>query len=265
MALIVLSGCTTGVMQTSRQLKDGDLIISAVADEPGFYIIPRLSGNIAYGIGDVADISLNIGTTVLTYSTGLGVRVYPVDWMTLSAQGNYNLIGAITNGDTTDGIGSLSLKATTATKPGKRPVYGGLSAVVAGIKGDLDVFNEFEDSNARDLRFLSLSMGLVGGVETDLGDDMTLQVELAYMPLGSNAGTGGFGLFPLSKSGFTPFIVQLGFAVHFQFPAEPAARPTQPAEVDAPNALPPRPVAPPVPAPAPVPPPADGPEAVPVP
>jgi hypothetical protein len=269
-ALVALSGCTAGVMQTSRQLKDGEVILSGVADEPGFYVIPRLSANVAYGLGDVADINANLGTTVLTYSGGVGLRVYPTDWATLSVQGNYGLLGVLSD-RATDGILSITGKLTSTTKIDGRPVYGGLSMVGAGLRGSFTDFNDFSTTQTNEMRFLSFSAGLVGGIETDLSDDASLQVELSYMPIGTSGGSDGVGVFPISVDGLTPFIIQFGVAIHYRIGDEPAAKPTKPVDAQDPDALPPRPSADPTPTPAPVPTPAptipegDGPEAVPVP
>lgn len=263
-ALAVLSGCTAGVMSTSRQLKNSELVISGSLDT----VTPRVSAKVAYGLGDVADLSANLGTSVFTYSVGAGGRFYPTDWLNVSLEGNYNLIGFFTGNDG-DGIFTFQGKLTSSTKQDGRLVYGGLSTVVASVVGtgaaDSDVFT----SDFNGVGYVSTSIGLLGGIETDVSDNMTFQFELSYMPLG-HITDNGFGLFPISPEGLTPFIAQLSFGINYRIGDEPAAKPTREAD---PDELPPRPRTRPPAEPDPVPtpdadpvpePPADGPEAVPM-
>jgi hypothetical protein len=275
--LAVMTGCAGNVTQTSRQLKEGEIIVSAVADIPGAWAVPKLSGNVAYGIGDIADVNATLGTALFSYSAGAGVRVYPTDFLTLSAQGNFTLYAGFGSGESINILGG-TFRATTATKRfGKIPVYGGLQALVTGIAGRSGEFFEFDGNRGDDLRFLSFNAGLVFGFETDISDSWDFQFDLAFMPLGTTgAPDAKLGLFPVSVTSITPFMVQTGFALHYGVgrggqvapPSEPPAEPPRdatPAPPAEPSRVAPTPTPTPAPRPADTRPPADGPEAVPVP
>lgn len=208
LTLLILSGCAGPTVQTSRHLRSGEINLSGSLDIPGATIIPRVNGEVMYGLGGKADMSLAIGTTLLSYNAGLGGRVYLGDRFTLGLQAAWTQ-AVVDDFDGLNGWMTTSMRLTTATDA-DWPVYGGLSGVAAFAEND-DKFG-----------FYSANVGLVGGVERRLSKHTLVQIELTLAPL--MIGRDGVALFPgVSTSGderFSPFIAQLSAAFHWGWHAD---------------------------------------------
>jgi len=133
---LVVTGCATTEMETARQLDSGETVIAGTATVPGALgIIPRASGSVRYG-HSVGDVGGHIGTTLATYSAGLGTRLYPTDFLTFSLQGDFK--APIISADDFIGATQVTLTPRISTSAeGNRFVYGGLEASVPlWISGD---------------------------------------------------------------------------------------------------------------------------------
>ena len=126
---LVVTGCATTEMETARQLDSGETVVAGTATVPGALgIIPKASGSVRYG-HPVGDVGGHIGTTLATYSAGLGTRLYPADFLTFSLQGD--VTAPIISFDDFIGATQVTLTPRISTSAeGNRFVYGGLEASV---------------------------------------------------------------------------------------------------------------------------------------
>ncbi|MBA2663195.1 MAG: hypothetical protein H0U74_12960 [Bradymonadaceae bacterium] len=114
----VLAGaCATTTMHPPRQLGSGELVGTVAIDEPGWWILPRLGGQLVYGLG-IGDISAHVGTAFVTVNGGVGARLYLSDFLIAGLQSNAHISPYFA-------ILSLTPRLTTSGR-GPRIVYGGV-------------------------------------------------------------------------------------------------------------------------------------------
>jgi hypothetical protein len=235
----ICSSCASGYTQTSRQLESGELIVSGAAQIPGAIPVPKLGGVATYGIGGFADISGSIGTAIANHSIGAGVRVYPADILTLSAQGYmtfHNVGGSKESFATTI---ATNFRATTSTRRQKGPFYGGAQLTLVSATGQGANSATYSNSLSGDsFQLATLNAGLVLGLETEMTDTWDLQFELCFLPIGQHYGRArDLGIFPVHFDAWTPFAFQIGVALHYGVtraetaPSSPSPRP-KPSDVD---------------------------------
>ena len=219
MTSTLVSGCASSRMTTARQLEKGDLVISGTADTPGVIYLPRLSGQAVVGLGP-ADVSVHLGSTLLTYNAGLGVRAYLGESMILSAQGDYNFIPLVQDltGENLFGLITATGRLTNAVRAG-RFLYGGPQIGTLAIQSG-DEFN-----------FGGVNAGGVIGVDLAIRDKFGFQVELFLAPV-SLSPQGNVGIFPYDNLPDddligTPLITgQLSVGFYFRSTAAARAAPT---------------------------------------
>lgn len=198
---LYVSGCAGSTMRTARQLEAGDIVLSGGVDEPGSTFIPRVSGQVMYGIG-IGDLSAHLGTSLFAYNAGLGGRFYLGDAWTLALQTEAYTdvyLGPLWNG---------SMQLTTSVRK-RRGLYGGVHALGLGSLARREASN------------IDLHVGLVGGGDLLLDDNMGMQIEARLSPMIINQDGVGSAF---QTSGYTEggFVMQLGISLYKRWAAAPS-------------------------------------------
>ncbi len=92
----LVGGCgITSTVETSRQLEDGDMVLSTNFGWPGYlFLLPRVKLLAMYGVGDHSDINVHAGLNRTSVNAGMGGRIYPADWLTVGINGDIERLGA---------------------------------------------------------------------------------------------------------------------------------------------------------------------------
>lgn len=87
--LIMTSACASTRMQSPKQHRhmevSGGLAATPLGDGPDILV----DGMVTLGLFDITDISAHLGKTRSALYGGMGARVYPTQWLTLSGQFEY--------------------------------------------------------------------------------------------------------------------------------------------------------------------------------
>ncbi|MFU8805662.1 MAG: hypothetical protein ACNA8W_17750 [Bradymonadaceae bacterium] len=212
--VVGLSGCAFTTMQTSRQLDKGETVVSGAIDWPGaFVIIPRMSGQVQYGLG-FGDIGAHVGTALFVANAGATARVYPANWLSASVEADVMMltIDEAFFGSSSSGSGVLTISPRLLTSTVKEDLfYGGLqSNLLFGFGQNID-----------GLEFGVALIGLVGGLEYIVSNQLALQLELSVSPFYISPDGAGSTLL---EEGVP--IAQLGLGVNWSFGREGTAPPT---------------------------------------
>jgi hypothetical protein len=203
LACCVSTGCSFTTMQTSRQLDKGDLVVTGALDWPGFLIIPRVSGQVTYGL-ESGDISAHAGSSLFTFNAGATARGYLAPWLTGSLQGDimYLPIDEFFMGAGNSGgawLMGVTPRLTTATVTGDLFYGGAQSTILFGVP-----------SGGSNIELLGAFFGVIGGLEYVIQDNVSFQVELTVSPLYLTSD----GLSsPIAEGG--PPVAQIGFGVNW--------------------------------------------------
>jgi len=164
---VVVALPTTGCVQTallpSRHLAEGETVVAASLDEPGFLYVPRLNLQVTQGLGG-GDLSANVGGTVQTVGGGLAGRYYLTD--ALTAEGQVQGVRVFDNSWTAAAL--LGIQQTT--DPSDHLYVGGH---VGGMRGT-EILADADESP----RTLPLVGGSIGVGHIDLGGAWRMQIEL---------------------------------------------------------------------------------------
>ncbi len=166
---LVLGGCATTQMETARQLETGDVVASGSATMPGAAFMPRFNGALRLGLPH-SDVGGHLASSFFTYAAGLGVRIYPIDLMTLSLQGDLMIPLLFGDGPLNSIVGTINPRLSTSTDE-NRFVYGGIETPVrVPISGGVGT---------------TASAGVFGGIDFlfDETGGLGMQAELAFRPL----------------------------------------------------------------------------------
>ena len=80
LALLVLStGCAFTTMLPAKKLEKKQVVGQLALDVPGFLYIPRLSGQVTFGLGG-GDLSIHGGSALLNVNAGATGRIYLGNW-----------------------------------------------------------------------------------------------------------------------------------------------------------------------------------------
>ncbi len=206
-----VSGCSSTTMRTARQLEAGDLVASGGLDGPGFLYVPRLSGQVMYGLG-AGDVSVHGGTTVVTFNAGLGARAYLGERWTAGLQLDANgVLPTVSNELDFGGLYSGNLQLTNSAR-GKFGFYGGphIAVHTAGFSSNFSP--------------PVINTGLVGGLDLLIADNFGLQIEARASPLyyDIQEGLGFIGPLTGDASGGSLFTAQIGISLYKRWSAAPA-------------------------------------------
>jgi hypothetical protein len=214
--LLLCMGCASTMMQTSEQLESGQVVLSGALDMPGYFIVPRASGQALIGVGGFSDVGVHAGTTVFTALAGGSARLYLAEWLMLGVQGDFAAefewaggISYVTNGTArlttrVEEDGGRSLFGTRTSRKG-RIIYGGLDVG----------YTRIEDG---DHNMHYIAVGFFQGAERPLSDKMNVQFEVSLYPVAWEQGEDGS--FQLVKRGGyfgagSPRALQVGVGINY--------------------------------------------------
>jgi hypothetical protein len=205
-------GCSSTTMRTARQLEAGDIVVSGGLDEPGFLYVPRVSGQVMYGIG-LGDLSVHGGTTIVTFNGGLGGRFYLGERWNAGLQLDANGILGNTGDVDFSGLYSGTLQVTTAA----RKQY--------GFYGGFHLAGHTSADGDRNFEPPVFNAGVLAGLDMLLADNLGIQLEARLAPLAANAN--GVGVFPFTTKAFEGdaaglFVGQVGFSLYKRWAATPS-------------------------------------------
>lgn len=87
-SLLCATGCGYYTTRTARQLDRKDHVVSVALQEPGTFVLPKLSGRWLYGLG-WGDITAFGGTSYFVTDAGFGYRHYLSPLFNLDVDGRY--------------------------------------------------------------------------------------------------------------------------------------------------------------------------------
>ena len=87
--VLLSSACASTRMQSPKQHRHLEASGNFAVDMPGFFRIPRVDAQLTMGLFDVMDVSAHTGTTGVSHYAGAGTRFYPMSWLTLGGQLEY--------------------------------------------------------------------------------------------------------------------------------------------------------------------------------
>jgi hypothetical protein len=204
---MVAGGCATSTMHPPRQLQAGEAVVTVAIDAPGYWVLPRLSGQILYGLGG-ADVSAYLGTTFFSLNGGAGARLYLNDWLMASLQGN-----AVLNWDYP--VFSVTPRLMTSGQGPRIPYFGLQSNIIWQIDNINNNNKPIVDNGSDEpiaLRFFGVNLGPVVGYEFHISGATRMQIELTVSPFVFNPQQ-GLGI--AYNSDFMFFVAQLGIGFSF--------------------------------------------------
>ena len=170
---MLLASCSTTRMTSPRQLQSGEVVASVAIDEPGDFFIPRIDAQAQVGLGDAAAFSAHLGTSVFAFYGGLGVQLYPLDWFTLSLQGE-------AKGSIFEDIDDVEIASEVEVHGVLRPTFLFYKRDVGGFYGGPQAtLTFFSKDNGH---WLS-SIGLFAGYEYLVAKGHGLQFEVSLLPV----------------------------------------------------------------------------------
>jgi hypothetical protein len=192
---VLSSGCAFSRLQTSRQLEAGEMVVSGAVDLPGFFILPRVGGQVMYGL-DKGDVGASLSTAFVTHTAGVNARRYLSPSWNAGLQAELIYYAPSTHGAafrTVEGnafVLAINPRLTSATTRNDR-FYGGIQS---------NILIPFSASRGGE-PFLAL-VGAVAGLEFPLAEQNSIQFELTVSPVGILRS--GVEFFP-SEGGFAFF------------------------------------------------------------
>lgn len=167
---LCLSGCAVSTMKPATKLEEGETVASVIVDEPGNYVLPRVSAQALRGTG-WGDVSGHLGVSPWLLNAGASVRGYAADGLHTELQGN---VYWAMDAEYEDVAASLIPRLIAYQRGPGAKFYGGWDAAF--------IARSLATGDDAPPEFIALS-GPIVGVEVPFDGGSSLQLEVAQRPL----------------------------------------------------------------------------------